>query len=291
MSVPLVSIVVPSFNERAHIEQCLERLMRQPARLAEIIVVDDGSSDGTAAAVGDAISREPRLRLIQNRANLGLPATLNRGLSAAKGEYLTWISADNVAGDDFVATLAAALDAQPDIDIVYGDTILWDGNSPGEKLSPLDVALLRQRNAVRSCFMFRRKTFDTVGPYRDYWFKVEDYEFWLRCLAAHQKFHYLAGPHVLHRVRANSLTARYPDEIALLNVFVRSVHLRQCISRREPICRADFSRLIKETVRLVNNRRYLRYAIGWSLRAPLRMRPLLWATLLWEGLMRAGRAR
>jgi glycosyltransferase involved in cell wall biosynthesis len=287
----LISVVVPAFNEQAHIGQCLDSLMRQPARLAEIIVVDDGSGDGTPAAVDAMMAREPRLRLIQNAMNQGLPATLNRGLSAAKGGYLTWISADNVASDDFIASLASALDERPDVDIVYGDTVLFGGSSPQRtRLDPIHIGLLRQKNAVRSCFMFRRKVLDAVGPYRDRWFKVEDYEFWLRCLAVGRKFHHVAGPYVLHRMHANSLTARYPDKIALLNIFVRSLHLRQCLARHEPVHRADLAGLIKDTVRQVRNPRYRRYAVGWSLRAPMPVRPVLWAALLWEELMRAGRS-
>lgn len=82
-----VSVVMPAFNEAAHIGLCLERVLRQ-SRVTEVIVIDDGSTDGTPAIVEALMAGDPRLRLERRARNTGKGAALRNGFACATGDIL-----------------------------------------------------------------------------------------------------------------------------------------------------------------------------------------------------------
>ncbi len=93
-SVPLVSVIVAAYNQEKFIGRCLRSLLHQtmPQVNYEIIVINDGSSDRTPYALElfyDAI------HIITNESNLGLPASINRGIMAAKAQYVVRVDADD----------------------------------------------------------------------------------------------------------------------------------------------------------------------------------------------------
>lgn len=93
--MPLVSVIVPAYNAEATLAETLSSVLAQTHRRLEILVVDDGSRDGTAA-VAEAVRRaEPRLELIR-QANAGVAAARNAGLARARGDYVAWLDADDL---------------------------------------------------------------------------------------------------------------------------------------------------------------------------------------------------
>jgi glycosyltransferase involved in cell wall biosynthesis len=283
-----VSVVIPALNEEKRIGKCLESLCAQTAMAFEIIVVDDGSRDATADIVQSWIARHPtRISLIVNETTRELPATLNRGLSAARGEFLSWISADNFVGSDFVEKLTDVLRQRPEIDIVYGDTVTVDaGGAVLRRLDPQDFGMLPEKNAVRSCFFFRRRVLDAAGPYRGHWFTVEDYEFWLRCFGHGFRFQYVEGPTVFHRLHDDSLTRRFERRIKMRSLFVRSIFLRRSLRGSKFDARSHIAQLARDIVRENSSRRSFRYAYKWSERSKMTERPLIWLAMVWEVLRR-----
>ncbi len=95
MSDPLVSVILPVFDGRAHIREALECALRQTCRRIEVIVVDDGSRDGTGALVDEMASRDSRVRLIR-QSNQGVAAARNRAIDAARGEFIAPLDADDL---------------------------------------------------------------------------------------------------------------------------------------------------------------------------------------------------
>ena len=116
---------MPAFNEAAHIGACLERVMRQTC-VTEVIVIDDGSTDGTIAVVEALMAGEPRLRLERHPRNIGKGAALRTGFACAKGDILIVQDADlEYDPEDYDALLRPLLQGRADV--VFGSRFLGGG--------------------------------------------------------------------------------------------------------------------------------------------------------------------
>jgi hypothetical protein len=142
-----VTAIVVSFNVRETLLASLRALHRQPERLLELLVVDNASADGSAAAVRDAF---PSARVIESPTNEGFARANNRALREARGRYVLLLNPDAELQPGALATLARYLDAQPRVAVVGPRTRNPDGTvqlSFGRRLTPL--AEWRQRRLVR----------------------------------------------------------------------------------------------------------------------------------------------
>lgn len=95
MPAPEVSVIIPAYNAEKYLAECLESVGSQTERNLEIIVVDDGSTDGTAAIVAGFAEADPRLRLIR-QPNGGPGPARNTAIAAARGRYLAFVDADDL---------------------------------------------------------------------------------------------------------------------------------------------------------------------------------------------------
>ncbi|HEY4639727.1 MAG TPA: glycosyltransferase [Thermoanaerobaculia bacterium] len=111
--VPRVSVLLPAWNGETFLAEAMESIVRQTFRSFELIVIDDGSTDGTAAIAEDFAARDERVRLIR-RPHEGLSPALNAGIKAARGEYLARMDADDISAPDRLQKQVAFLDAHPD---------------------------------------------------------------------------------------------------------------------------------------------------------------------------------
>jgi len=107
--MPRISVVVPIYNVEEYLAECLESIAGQTERDLEVVMVDDGSPDGSAAIAGQFASRDPRFRLIA-QPNAGLGAARNTGTAAATGEFLSFVDSDDVLPRDAYERLLGALD-------------------------------------------------------------------------------------------------------------------------------------------------------------------------------------
>jgi glycosyltransferase involved in cell wall biosynthesis len=107
---PTVSVIIPAYNAAAHLGEALESLLRQTYPAAEIIVVDDGSTDGTQQVLR---GYHDSVRTIRQE-NTGAGAARNRGLSAATGKYVAFMDADDVCAPERLQQQVAALQRTPE---------------------------------------------------------------------------------------------------------------------------------------------------------------------------------
>ena len=110
--MPRVSVVVPLYNKAAFVHRTLDSVLTQSEPDLEVLVVDDGSTDDGPALVAERALTEPRLRLVR-QPNAGPGAARNHGLQLARGQYVTFLDADDAWRSGFLATAIAALDAEP----------------------------------------------------------------------------------------------------------------------------------------------------------------------------------
>ncbi len=112
---PKVSIIVPVYNGESYLARCVESLRKQTLEAIEIILVDDGSQDNTAAICATYAAEDGRIRVLRQE-NAGAGPARNRGLEAAKGEFIGFVDADDFAEPDMYAALyGAAIRHQADM--------------------------------------------------------------------------------------------------------------------------------------------------------------------------------
>ncbi|WP_369174963.1 glycosyltransferase family 2 protein [Streptomyces sp. R28] len=116
---PILSVVVPMFNVEEYVSLCLESLLAQQLEDIEVIVIDDGSTDGCRAVAHTWACKDSRIRLLTQR-NAGLSAARNVGIRAARGQYLAFCDSDDVVPSTGYASLVGSLEATGS-DIASGD--------------------------------------------------------------------------------------------------------------------------------------------------------------------------
>jgi len=185
-----VSVVMPVYNAEGTVLQALESLRAQSFQPLEIIMVNDGSTDGTM----ELLHRQPDIMLLDH-SHRGIAPALNDGLAAARGDYIARMDADDLCHPERIELQAAFLNVFSEIGIVGcrvgfgGDREKQAGYAAhvdwiNEQIEPDDIALNRfvESPLAHPSVMFRRGLFEQFGAYRDGPFP-EDYELWLRWMA------------------------------------------------------------------------------------------------------------
>lgn len=204
---PTVTIVLPSHNGARFLAEAIESCLTQTFEQFELIAVDDGSTDRTAAIFDEYARHDGRIRIVTNRAATGVPNALNAGFSTAAGRYFTWISDDNRFRPHALSTLVAALEVDPSLAIVYSDYSVIDENGREvEVRRALPIERLAIVNCVGASFLYRRAVHEALGGYDASKPLVEDYDFWLRA-AARFAMMPLGDNLYLYRIHSGSLSA------------------------------------------------------------------------------------
>jgi glycosyltransferase involved in cell wall biosynthesis len=189
--MPLVSVIVPAYNAGHYIGATLASALAQTVTDLEVIVVDDGSKDDTAAIVASVAARDGRVRLL-TQSNGGAAAARNLALRHASGEFCALLDADDLWDARFLEEQLAILRSRPDVDIVTANALELGGPWNGRPVGPYpdsrpvpDLAtILTDERAVFIMTVFRRSVFERLGGFDETLHTNEDYDFWLRAAAA-----------------------------------------------------------------------------------------------------------
>jgi len=142
MTAPCISIVIPAYRHEAYIAETLASIARQPVRDVEVIVVDDGSPDGTLAIARKLAADYPLPITVVGQTNAGTCAALNHGLRLARGEFFAMIASDDAFAEDRLSAQLAAFKAQPTLEVVYGNGRFWNGKSRSGRMHDQTVLTL-----------------------------------------------------------------------------------------------------------------------------------------------------
>jgi glycosyltransferase involved in cell wall biosynthesis len=200
---PSISVVMPAYEAERWIGEALDSVFAQTRPADEVIVVDDGSTDGTARELERFAGR---VRVIRQH-NAGCPAAYNRGFAEATGDFIARCDADDLWDPQKLERQAEAIRAHPEVDVLFGRTVLF-GTVDAAHPAPPQTGLLDSASLRRALYgecvicapsvMIRRSLFERLGPYIED-FGAEDYEYWMRCLRAGARFFY--DPRLLLRYR------------------------------------------------------------------------------------------
>jgi glycosyltransferase involved in cell wall biosynthesis len=237
--VPAVSVVMAAKNYAGYLPTAVGSVLRQTFPDWELVIVDDGSTDSTPAAV-TPFTADPRVRYVRSD-RLGQSRAKNLGVGLSRGDVITFLDADDAWLPTKLEKQVAALAAGPDVGVCFCRRGLID--PAGERLHRPDppapsgcvVTELFLKNFV--CFSsvaVRRCVFDHVGGFDPDLDLSIDYDLWLRA-ARHYKFEYLDDELVLYRTGHGNLSARLADRVATAaGIMTRAVERRGLGSELPP---------------------------------------------------------
>jgi glycosyltransferase involved in cell wall biosynthesis len=185
---PVVSVIIPVWNGAALLPETLRSLQSQTFTDFEALIVDDGSTDDTAAVAGTFCQADARLRLV-SRPHAGLSATRNAGLELARGEFIAFLDSDDVWLPGKLERQMELFRADPRANFAYTNYYFWDGQqdqSVGYRANrPLpdgDSArrLVWANVYALSSVVVRRATLGRAGGFDPSLDSCEDWDMWLR---------------------------------------------------------------------------------------------------------------
>lgn len=204
--MPRLSVIVPAYQAADTIGSSLGSTLRALPRDAEIVVLDDGSSDGTADAARGL--QDSRVRVL-SRPNRGVAATLNDLLAATDSEFVARMDADDlVLPGRFSRQLRALAEGA---DGAFTTVVTWGSGRPGLprpsaiSAQAFGLHLLLTNPVAHSTFAGRRAAIEDAGGYRE--LPTEDYDLWLRMAARGARLQRLALPGLAYRVHPGQVTA------------------------------------------------------------------------------------
>lgn len=215
---PKVSVIIPCHNYAKYVGEAIGSVAMQQGIRAELIVVDDGSTDDSYTVAREAVAstvERDNFRSVEviTQANAGVANARNRGVSQAKGDYIVCLDADDMLGDPhFLQTLADALDADRGLGIAFTglQTINDQGvpGAPGNWPNGFNWEdQINGRNQVPTCCMFRREAWRRAGGYKSQYQPAEDAELWTRIVGLGFRAHQITGDRWFHyRTHPGSLS-------------------------------------------------------------------------------------
>jgi glycosyltransferase involved in cell wall biosynthesis len=210
---PNISVVIPAYNVAPFIAETLDSVLAQTRRDFEIIVVNDGSTDGTDAAIAPYRDRI----VYRTQPNGGVMRARNAGIEAARGRTIAFVDGDDLWESRYLEVLAGMLDADPQLGVAYPNAVFFGSPNFSGRLHqdvfPVADPVTFDRVMRRECYVFgslvcRRSAIDEVGGFDEalQGQGAEDLEMWLRLLWGGVRFRFSREPLVRYRWRHDSLS-------------------------------------------------------------------------------------
>lgn len=181
-SSKLVSIIMPVYNRVNIVEMAIDSVLNQTYTNFELIIVDDGSTDGTRDLL-QSIS-DSRIKLIFNESNVGASAARNIALDVCSGEYIFYLDSDNEWDSKYLESMVGAFLELPDANAIYSGQLLYDNiNKPpfAMRFGSLNRSLLKNGNYIDlNCFAHTKKVYEEIGGFDESLYRLVDWDLILR---------------------------------------------------------------------------------------------------------------
>lgn len=179
---PLVSIIVPCFDQAQYLDEALESVLHQSYINWECIIVNDGSPDDTESVVKKWLKKDNRFKYCFQE-NLGVSAARNHGITIANGEFILPLDADDILGDSYITLAIDAFQKANNLKVVYCKAEKF-GNEKGEWiLQSFSLFNLSMKNMIFCSALYKKSEWERIGGYDINMIEgLEDWEFWIALL-------------------------------------------------------------------------------------------------------------
>lgn len=232
--MPKVSIIMLSYNYGRYLANAIESILNQSYPDYELIIIDDGSTDGSDAIIRDYASKDGRIKFLINPKNMGIASSFNSGLDKCTGEYIGYISSDDIWETNRLEAGVSVLDSSPDVHYVYSNLSIIDENgmftgetvheiyhSPTGKYSGnLFDALIKGNFICFSSLLLRSKAITGISINPDLKY-LNDWQFLLE-ISERGDFHHINDASARYRVHSHSTNL---DEIGYMTDYIKLVEI------------------------------------------------------------------
>ncbi|MGG6269755.1 glycosyltransferase family 2 protein [Leptolyngbya sp. AN03gr2] len=224
---PIISVIIPAYNAEKMIRETIESVLNQTFGNFEIVVVDDGATDKTVEVVQSI--PDSRIKVF-SYSNGGLPTARNRGIEVSKGEYLTFLDADDLWTPDKLERQWQALEDHPEAGFAYSWTnfidkdgkLLYRGTRYGNDTNIYHKLLVRNCLESGSNILVRRSAIEQIPHFDPDFPKAADWDFYIR-LAAQFKSVCVPDYQIHYRIHEGSSSFNIPaSEKACLTIIDRA---------------------------------------------------------------------
>lgn len=174
-----ISVIIPVFNCERYIMDAIRSVLRQTYKNLEIIVIDDGSTDGTAVIVKETL---PKI-IYDFQPHAGLGAARNKGVSLAKGEFFAFLDADDIWLEDKLMRQMETFYRQPHLDMVFGHVEQFYTVPSKSKTDGPGNNIKKIAGYFAGSMLIRRESFFRAGPFATGWRVGEFIDWYLKALA------------------------------------------------------------------------------------------------------------
>lgn len=204
MAKPLISVVIPCYNQGKYLKDALQSLSICDPSLFETIIVNDGSTDDFTNDYTKELSENGHQVIFQD--NQGLGAARNNGIMQSRGDFILPLDADNKVRPEYLEIGIEVLQTRPEVSVVYGNANYFGGKSGLLRPGNFNLQKLMLGNFIDACAVIRKSTIEYVGYYDN--MKImgyEDWDLWLRIAFKDFNFHYVDQTLFDYRVSDNSM--------------------------------------------------------------------------------------
>lgn len=207
---PTISVITPCYKLGLYLKETIESVEALPDGLYEHIIVDDCSPDQETIDIIKDLQANPvpHRKVFRNEKNQELATTLNRGIEQASGQYIVVLSADDKLIAENLLQALEILQQSQQVDVVYGNSILFGAQTGELKSKPFNLQLLLIDNYINASALYPRKMWEEVGGYdaNAPFIAVEDWDFWLSAVQRGYRFQYIDLPLINYRILHSSKT-------------------------------------------------------------------------------------
>lgn len=222
---PQVTVLLCVYNGRDTVERALDSIVAQTYQRWRLVVVDDGSSDGTGEILRRRSLIEPRMTVVSHPRNLGLAASLNDGWRSTSDPLIARLDADDESLPERLESQVRFLDAHPEVSVLGTAAFLvdLDGSPVGVHTRPSmheDLArrILSHTPFLHPSVVIRRTFLESLGGYDERLRRAQDYDLWLRGCRKF-RYHNLQEPLIRYRLspKPTWVSVRYGAQVVLVN--------------------------------------------------------------------------
>lgn len=230
-TLPLVSVVIASYNCERYVEQAIESVLGQTYSNLEVHLVDDGSTDGTEATVARFLS--DRRMHYHKQVNQGQTVAKNRGISASQGEFVAFCDADDIWLPEKLAVQIPVFSAHEQVGVVYSRCVMMDEHGMPLPSEPQASNFFRSGRITRELFkenfvtfgtaVIRRSCLRELGQFDERYRMGIDWELWLR-LSTRYEFFFVDSVTYVYRIWPGQMSGnwrgRYENAFRIMRDFL-----------------------------------------------------------------------